>query len=223
MTVGAGWKDRRVDQSNNSGTPYGGRSREDYERLLLEKVSHEGLRLTLAFAGLFQLTHEMLKYAILDKVRGFYLKGFDDKGLLYDETAYQAQVLGPSTTAGRKANAFRGSFLWLVMHEAITAAEADRLDAIYEHRHELAHELGKFLVDVDHQPNVALFEDAASILRKIHRFWIDVELQAGGFFDPESGDLFDDVDAEEVTPLTLMLLQECVDAITEGIAEPNDE
>lgn len=211
-----------MSDSDRCRLPYGGRSREDYERLLEGKVSHENLRLTLAFAGLFQLAHEMLKYAILGKVRGFYLRGFDETGMLYDEISYKAQVLEQSQVSGQRANAFRGSVLWLVQHDAITDEDAKTIDAIYKHRHELTHELAAFLVDVDRYPDAAMFQDATAILRKIHRFWIEVELQSGGFFSLESGEAFDDVDGDEITPLSIALLQECIDAVVAGISETQE-
>jgi len=44
-------------------------------------------------------------------------------------------------------NRFRASLLWLVEGEAITLSQADRLDEIHAHRHELSHELVKYIVD----------------------------------------------------------------------------
>lgn len=208
-----------MDASGRKTLPFGGRSREEYEHLLREKMSHESLRLTLSVAGLFQLCHEMLKYAIMEKVRGFYLTGFDEHGMTYDEAAYQAHVLAPTSASGGRPNRFRGSVLWLVQHQAITPGEAGQIEAIYEHRHDLAHELGKYLIDVDHYPDVELFQEAARILRKIHRFWIEIELQTGGFFNQETGDLFADVEADDVIPLTLVLLRECTDAVAESIGD----
>jgi hypothetical protein len=38
------------------------------------------------------LTHELIKTAVLDNVKNFYLEGFDETGMLYDEVAYKADV-----------------------------------------------------------------------------------------------------------------------------------
>lgn len=43
-----------------------------YEERLKAKLQPARVRSTLAFAGLFQLTHEMLKGMVLDDVKGFY-------------------------------------------------------------------------------------------------------------------------------------------------------
>ncbi len=54
---------------------------------------------------------------------------------------------------------FRASPLWLVTGEAITLTQADRLEDIYAHRHDLSHELIKYIVDPDFEPDVELFAD----------------------------------------------------------------
>ena len=38
------------------------------------------------------MTHELIKTAVLDNVKNFYLEGFDETGMLYDEVAYKADV-----------------------------------------------------------------------------------------------------------------------------------
>jgi hypothetical protein len=57
------------------------------------KLRPERIRATLSFAGLYQLTHELIKQAILDQVRNFFLQGFDETGYLHDEESYKSQVL----------------------------------------------------------------------------------------------------------------------------------
>ena len=66
---------------------------------------------------------------MLEGVRLFYRQGFDETGWQFDEEGYQRQVLNRSPE-----NRFTASLLWLVDSEAITLAQADRLDAIYAHR-----------------------------------------------------------------------------------------
>ncbi|AEF34774.1 hypothetical protein JDM601_0774 [Mycolicibacter sinensis] len=88
---------------------------------------------------------------------------------------------------------------------------------IRSHRDDLVHELVKYLIDPDEDPDVDLLADAINTLKDLHRFWINVELSTGGFFLPDGSDV-GDVDAEEVVPLSLMVLQQCLDAYLEGIA-----
>jgi hypothetical protein len=105
----------------------------------------------------------------LDEVREFYWRGIEDGVVVYDEHAYAEDVL-----ARAPKNKFRASLLWLVEGDAITPAQADRLDDIYAHRHDLSHEL-----------------------MSIRRFWTSVEKDIGSFEE------FGDVDLDGVTPLSL--------------------
>lgn len=102
-------------------------------------------------------------------------------------------------------NKSRASLLWLVEGDAITLAQADRLDDIYAHRHDLSHELIKYVVHTDFKPEVELLTDALAILnpsgasgRALKR--TSARLKLG------------DVDLDEVTPLALVVLQMCIDA-----------
>jgi hypothetical protein len=98
-----------------------------------------------------------------------------------------------------------------VESEAITLEQADRLEDIYTHRHDLTHELGKYIVDVDFEPNTDLFIDALRILVDITRFWTQIKIDIGGF--EEHGE----VSVDDVTPGTILLLQMCVDAYGQGL------
>lgn len=159
------------------------------------------MRATLGFAGLYQMTHELIKTAALDEVHEFYWRGIEDGATVYDERAYAENVL-----ARAPKNKFRASLLWLVEGDAITLAQADRLEDIYAHRHDLSHELIKYIVDPEFEPDLELFTDALTILKAIRRFWASIEKDIGSF------EHFGDVDLDEVTPLSLAALQMCIDA-----------
>lgn len=60
---------------------------ECYQAKLRSKLRPEAIRSTLAFAGLFQITHEMIKQAVLVEVREFYSRGFDENETTYDEVS----------------------------------------------------------------------------------------------------------------------------------------
>jgi hypothetical protein len=147
----------------------------------------------------------MIKHAVVDQVRQFYWRGFDETGMLYDEDAYKRRVLS------KDKQRFRASLLWLVDAEAITLAQADRLEDIYDHRHDLTHELGKYIVDVNFEPDMNLFLDALRILKDITRFWTQIEINIGTFEE------HCDVSVDDVTPGTLLLLQMCIDAYGQGL------
>lgn len=185
------------------------RSQDDPEgyRLALEaKLQPDRIRATLGFAGLYQMTHELIKAAVLDEVREFYWRGIQDGVIVYDEKRYAVEVL-----AKVPESKFRASLLWLVAGEAITLAQADQLDDIYAHRHDLSHELLKYIVDPAFEPDVDLLTDALATLKAIRRFWTSIEKDIGTFED------FEDIDIDEVTPLSIGILQMCIDAYVAGL------
>lgn len=179
---------------------------EAHKRLLEAKLAPERMRATLGLAGLYQITHELIKTAVLDEVHSFYWRGIENGADVYDEAAYASQVL-----AKEPNSRFRASLLWLVDCGAITLSQAERLEEIHPHRHDLSHELIKFIVDPEFEPDVELLSEAMATLRAIRRFWTSIEKDIGSFED------FGDVDIDEVVPLSLYVLQMCIDAYVAGL------
>lgn len=93
--------------------------------------------------------------------------------------------------------------------DAISADQAKRLESIYAHRPELTHELAKCIVDVDFEPDMDVFLQALTTLKAIARFWTDLEISIGTF------DNHVELNIDDVTPLSLLVLQMCIDAYVE--------
>jgi len=187
----------------------GNQDPEVYRGRLEAKLRPEHIRATLGFAGLYQMAYELIKTAVLDGVRGFYWRGIEEGATVYDEQDYAKKVV-----ARAPKNKFRASLLWLVDGDAITRPQADRLADILAHRHELSHELIKYLVDPEFEPDVVLLTDALTILKAIERYWTGIDKDIGSFED------FGDVDLDEVTSLSLVVLQTCIDAYIAGPPAP---
>lgn len=170
------------------------------------KLAPERIRQVLAFAAVFQMTHEMIKSAVLDGVAGFYghVRGVDR--WMWGKERYIAEVLSKA-----HIGPFGSSLIWLVENQAITQEQAERLSAIYEHRHDLTHSLAKYVVYVDHEPDHSLLVDALTILRDLSRFWTQIEMDAGTFEEAP------DLKVEDVVPLNVAVLEMCVQALFEGI------
>ena len=177
-------------------------------KALEAKLQPARIRSTLAFAGLYQLTHEQLKRSVLDQVKGFFGHlVLDDREVWWEpdgEGRYKRDVLS------RAQNPFAASLLWLVSMDAISPNQAERLEAIFAHRHELTHELAKYILDVNFEPDVGLFIEALTTLKSIGRFWTDLEVSIGTFDDHGK------LNVDDVTPLSLLVLQMCIDAYVDG-------
>lgn len=95
--------------------------------------------------------------------------------------------------------------------DALTAEPAARLHDIYEHRHDLTHELAKYLVDPNLEPNFDLFIEALKTLKALSRFWTEVEAGYGTFED------FPDLDLDEVKNGRMILIELCISAYGHGL------
>lgn len=175
---------------------------EGWSAHLRAKLEPDAIRSTLAFAGLYQLVHEMIKSSVLDDLKGFYGRNPLEKGRwLWGDERYRTEVL-----ALAPKNEFLASLLWLEQAGALTSERIERLNEIYGHRHELAHELVRFIVDADRDVDVLLLIDALAILRDIARFWTEMEIDMGSFDNHRA------VTVDDVQPGRLLVLDTCLDA-----------
>lgn len=174
---------------------------EAFDRLFAAKMQPESIVATLAFSGLFQMTHEAIKRAVLEEPPFFYGRSRDGEWLGNGEVQYKSEVL--ALAPGRT---FDASLAWLVSMKAITQRQADRAKSIYDHRHDLVHELPKYLIDVNYEPDNDLFLEALEMVKDINRFRIQIEIQIGSF------EQLGHVDPEDVMSGPAALLAMCIDA-----------
>jgi hypothetical protein len=138
----------------------------DYKARLTAKLSHQSMQQTLIRAGAFLSGYELIKLQVIDAVRDFFWRGeVDEVGSRVYDPAYETDVVA------RDRNRFTASVAWLVDMGALTTEQADALRAVHTHRHEIAHELPKILVDPDFEVNASLLIDAALCLRSLDVFW----------------------------------------------------
>jgi hypothetical protein len=142
----------------------------------------------------------MVKQAVVEQVRSFYCRGFDESSMLFGEEGYARAV----TSLERRK--FRASAKWLVQSGAISNEQVEVLERRYVHRKDMAHELVKYLIDVDHGPDADLFIEALKALRDIQRFWTQIEIDIGTF------EAHGDVTVDDVQPLSLTVLTRLIDA-----------
>lgn len=172
----------------------------------------EHIRATLGFAGLYQITHELLRTVVLDGVREFF--GVDDRAHTapFGRPRYQAEVLSLDPESH-----FRASLLWLVHAKAISEHQADRLDEIYGRRNQVTRELLTRVVDPAFQPDLDLFKDALRILTDVHRFWTQIAIDKGEFSQ------FGDVTVDDVKPPWGWAFWSCIDALSEPASREGDQ
>jgi len=141
-----------------------------------DKIQPENVVVALVRAGALLVGYELAKYSIVDGVKGFFLPSWGDHDPSSSEQ-YEHEVL----VLGR--NKFEASRNWLVKMEALTQRQADAFDAIRAHRHEIAHDLVRFLVDPAFEVSVERLTELYGITRSLDRFWGGVSVDVDPDFD----------------------------------------
>jgi hypothetical protein len=136
----------------------------DYADRLVAKLLPESITQTLIRAGCFLSAYELIKSEVVDSTHEFVAFDFGDGKC--DEARYQQDVLS------RDPSRYRASCAWLVDMGGLTTAQATALEDIHVHRHEIAHELPKLLVDPDFEIKTDLLLAAVDCLRSLGVFWV---------------------------------------------------
>jgi len=161
---------------------------------------------TITRAGMFLLAYEMLKSAIVDDVRDFYLSGFADGELTYSPE-YEKRVLSKSK------HLFEAALLWLVEVGAITPEDITDIQKLREYRNAIAHEVPKVLFETPDGVDDAMIRRAIEHVRKIDRFWGGIAADTDPQFDGV------EIDYEGITSLRTMAL----DYIAQVVSESEEE
>jgi hypothetical protein len=111
---------------------------------------------------------------------------------------------------------FQGSIKWLIESEAISQNDEEKLETIYNYRHTVAHEVNKLLVDEQSRPDIDLLISSIDILKKISRFWTNLEIQTGGIILPENSTI------DDVIPGNILIVDLAIQSFID-LVESNSE
>lgn len=171
--------------------------RAKWERFLDPKE----LRPNLILASLYIAAFEVLKNTIIERIRDFYITGFDGKDWIISPD-YQDQVLS------KDRSATHASLKWLKESQAISDEDIEKFNQVKECRNSLAHEITKFLAKGLPLDFPLCFNDMVALLDKIERWWIiNVEI-------PTNSDLAEkaeEVDESGIVPGPVVSLQMMID------------
>jgi hypothetical protein len=166
-----------------------------------EKLSNpQVLQHNLVVAGLYLVAFELLQASIVDRLSAFFATDVEIaesgriKGL--PSSRYAAAVLSLDPN-----HPFNASCLWLVNNGVISEGERLQIDAIRQHRNEVAHELPVFVVEADKTIDLGRLERIRHLLLKIERWWVlEVDVPANPGFDGRT------IAAEDVRPGPVLFL-----------------
>ena len=173
------------------------------QKRLERKLSPQTVAGNLQRASLFLVAYELLRAAIVDQVRGFYVNGMRDGKLVYDERSYEADV------SARHKKVFQASCLWLQEQNVFTADDVAELQLIREHRDRIAHELPQLMVDPEFEIDMSLLERARYHLGAVGRYWGALAAEFGEI-PPE------EVDYEGVMSMSMLLLEYIISSVSEA-------
>lgn len=172
-----------------------------------EFLNPDVLRPRLISASIYIAAFELLKDAIVERLRGFYGGAFDENGEIVGPE-YQSKVLA------RNRSPVHASLAWLQESHAIEREDIEAFERVKDLRNRFAHGLLDILgaggLPAEFE---ARFGEMISLLHKIELWWIvEVDIPTNSDFDGQ------EVDYERIVPGSVVQLQ-----LLCGIALGNDE
>lgn len=149
----------------------------DSTRKWEEFLNPEVLKAKLIAASMYLTAFELLKDSIIDRVKGFYMTGFDENDTTVS-SAYATEVLSLSKSR------LYASLLWLKKQDAINDDDLSTFEAIKTYRNGVAHELRRIVAGDLEGAFVEQLPALISLLRKIEVWWIvNFEIPVNPEFD----------------------------------------
>jgi hypothetical protein len=172
-------------------------SQAKWERFLDPEV----LRPNLILASVYIAAFEVLKNSIIDRLRFFYVSGFDQNGDIISPE-YKDEVLA------KDRSLTYASLKWLKEAKAITDEDIEKFTKARECRNLLAHEITKMLMEGLPRDFAERFNDMTALLDKIERWWIiNFEIP----INPDLAANIDKIDLEGIVPGPIASLKMMID------------
>lgn len=148
------------------------------KRTYAKLLSPELTKAHLMAAGIYLTAYELLKSAIINPIKNFYIGGLFENNTSIKKR-YETEVIS------LHKNIFEASCKWLLKIEAITPDDIQTMADIRILRNHIAHQLPDFLVDDDVNIQIDDLKKIQKILSKIDMWWIrNVELSANPDYSP---------------------------------------
>src|ERR1700752_4349473 len=161
-----------------------------------EFLDPDALRPVLITVSVYLTAYEILRAAIVERLRDFYWVGFEGARDITNPK-YETEVLALNRSP------VHASLTWLKHHDAVDDTDIEAFLRVKDLRNRLAHDLlAYFNTDVQPDAFATSFAALTALLHKIELWWIrEVEI-------PTTPD-FDDVDVpdEEITPGRVLLVR----------------
>lgn len=123
---------------------------------------------SLLRASLFLTAFQILKSEIVDRVKDFYLVGFDQAGPTYS-SGYADSVLS------LEKHRFEASCRWVVGKGALTGEDVNDIQSIRAMRNRVAHSLADLMLQPSFAVDSAILDRQREYVAKLGCFWGGIE------------------------------------------------
>lgn len=139
----------------------------------IKKISTpENLKRNLINASLIITAYELLNYAVIEKVQGFFEIDKEQASESYNEHKEQIEQLRKKLPKKRRRYPLLVYSLWFQKHEALTKKDVEDVFKIWEYRNKVTHELIYFLTDSDFEVEVKYLFQIRDIIEKVDIWWM---------------------------------------------------
>lgn len=163
----------------------------------LKFLDPESLKMSLIQTSMYLTCWEFLKQSLIEKPRDFFAHEWRDMEAI-PGPGYISKVLSLDK------DPLIASMLWFREHAAVTDADVTLLRELRSHRNEIAHELPKFLANVEVSVRLEYLDFILLLLNKIDSWWIrEIEIPTNPDFD--AGKLTEE-DLAGVKSMTMLIM-----------------
>ncbi len=165
-----------------------------------EFLDPDVLRPKLILASIYIAAFEILKNSIIERLRDFYITGFDEND--YTIMPEYKKILS------KNRSPTYASLMWLKESGAITDDDIEKFNKAKDCRNLLAHEITRMLSEGLPEDFSKRFGDMVALLDKIERWWIvNVEIPT----NPNLVSEVEEIDFDGIVPGPMMSLRMMVD------------
>ena len=160
---------------------------------LEHKLSPDSIKSNLQNAAMYLVAYELLRRAIVDELKVFYLvdvPGITSAGM---EREYEEEV------SGRHKKVYEASCLWLAEQGIFDDADIAELQRIRAHRDQIAHELPRLMFDPSFDVDLDLLRRMRHYVGAVGRYWGSVNASLGEI--PA-----DEIDYDGIVSMGMLLL-----------------
>jgi hypothetical protein len=171
-------------------------------------LNADEVKFQLICASLYLTSYELLMDVVVKKTKDFFINGFEDGEITFNEEYSIVRVLFPKDIV-------IASSLWLRNSGAIDDNDVEKIKEYKDYRNKIAHEIPKVISDTSHDIETSYIKQIRDLYRKISLWWF-VEIEATINPDLDGVDL-EKLDYDEVLSFAMLPMDYMVNIVNDEI------